>query len=511
MNLTILPRLRDVLPRLSDERFAALEAAIVTAGRAERPIRVAEIDGQTVIVDGHNRYAICLKHGVPYTVENLGRKSLAEAIDVAIGADGGSGRHMTDEQMLVVLLREGKPIPVRNGYTARRVQRVRDLLGSGPDEIARILDPNKPYISIDTAWGKWNRRTNPAAAKPRAAKPAPATPAPERTVETITAETRARAAASAAQSDAKKLAARITELEDQLNFRREAEAVPMRIHTPSARPKSGLRIATPLFLLSDLHFGETVTAVESLGLNTYDLEIAAARMAKCWDNMLWLRADMARTQSCDDTVISLNGDIVSGDIHAELSETNDGGLRAQCRAARVALAPGILAMAEATPGTCHVVCIGGNHGRLTHKQQIKNGHDHSAEHLGVYDPLREQIGVGPRGNIAWHIPEAERYIFDVHGRRVSQQHGTMIRSQGGIGGTLVPMTRWVTRAADADLYLFGHFHEADAYGRIVKNGALIGDSAYTRWLGVESRPPEQVAFVIDADRGVRRFERVSVT
>jgi hypothetical protein len=167
-------------------------------------------------------------------------------------------------------------------------------------------------------------------------------------------------------------------------------------------------------------------------------------------------------------------------------------------------------MADATPGVLHVVCIGGNHGRLTHKQHIKNGTQHSVEHLGVYDPLRRLIG-DMKGKIAWHIPPAERFILDVHGFRVSQQHGTMIRSAGGIGGVLVPMTRWVTRDNAADLYLFGHFHEADAYGKVVKNGATIGSSAYTGWLGIEDRPPEQVAFVIDADRGVRRFERVSVT
>jgi hypothetical protein len=226
--------------------------------------------------------------------------------------------------------------------------------------------------------------------------------------------------------------------------------------------------------------------------------------------MLWLRKDMSRTQSCDDTYLALNGDIVSGDIHDELRETNDGGLRAQCDAAVAAIMPGIKALADATPGVLHVVCIGGNHGRLTHKQHIKNGNQHSVEHIGVYDPLRRYIG-DMGGKIAWHIPPAERFILDVHGFRVSQQHGTMIRSQGGIGGTLVPMTRWVTRDNAADLYLFGHFHEADAYGKVVKNGATIGSSAYTAWLGIEDRPPEQVAFVLDADRGVRRFERVSVT
>jgi hypothetical protein len=331
-----------------------------------------------------------------------------------------------------------------------------------------------------------------------------------RDVATLTAETRAKAQAARFGLESKNLAERVVELEDALAFMHAASAHAPRIHVPRARPKSGKRVGTPQFVLSDLHFGERVTREECLGVNEYNLVIAATRMRKCWDNMLWLRADMSRTVTCDDTVVYLNGDIVSGDIHPELSETNDGGMLDQCDAAANALAPGITEMADATPGVLHIVCIGGNHGRVTHKQQIKNGTQHSAEHLGVYHPLRRSIG-DRKGKIAWHIPRGERFILDIHGRRVSAQHGTMIRSQGGIGGTLVPMTRWVTRVNDADHYIFGHFHEADAYGKIIKNGALIGESAYTKWLGVESRPPEQVAFILDPAHGVRRFERVSVT
>ena len=331
-----------------------------------------------------------------------------------------------------------------------------------------------------------------------------------RTAADIARAARVDADRRAAKADAKALTARVLELEAENAFMHSAAAHPAVVRTPSSRPKSGKRIATPVFLWSDWHFGETVTLEETLGKNAYDLDEADRRASKCIDNCLWLRADMARTQSCDDTVLCINGDMVSGDIHDELRETNDGGLRDQCDRCVGALLPGVRAMAKATPGILHVICIGGNHGRLTHKQQIKNGSQHSVEHIGVYDPLRRQLG-DMGGKIAWHIPPAERFIIDVHGYRVSQQHGTMIRSAGGIGGVLVPMTRWVTRDNAADLYLFGHFHEADAYGKVVKNGALIGSSAYTAWLGIEDRPPEQVAFVLDADRGVRRFERVSVT
>ncbi len=322
---------------------------------------------------------------------------------------------------------------------------------------------------------------------------------------------RAKIVASLAAKETKALVKRVLLLEDALEFMHAAPAHPPSIKTNRSRPKTGIHPGTPNFVLSDLHFGEKVTLEESLGTNEYDMAEAHKRMSKCWDNMFWLRKDMARTVACDDTALYLNGDIVSGDIHDELKETNDGGLRTQCDEAFRALYPGIIELANVTPSILHIVCIGGNHGRLTHKQHIKNGTEHSAEHLGVYDPLRRMIG-DMKGKIAWHIPRGERFMLKIHDRRVSAQHGTMIKSAGGIGGVLAPMSRWTARKNDSDHYIFGHFHEADAYGKIIKNGALIGESGYTQWLGIEGgRPPEQVCFIIDPDHGVRRFERVSVT
>lgn len=332
-----------------------------------------------------------------------------------------------------------------------------------------------------------------------------------RTTTEMSRDARLKRAAEALGVEHKRLVQRVTELEDVIEFRNASrDWKPPRVGSRSS-VKSGKREATPCFVLSDLHIGESVSRAESLGTNLYNLKIAGQRMSKCFDNMLWLRADMARTISAEETVVFLNGDIISGDIHDELRETNDGGLRAQCKAARDMIAPGLLALADVTPGQMHVVCIDGNHGRITPKRQIKTTVEHSAEHFGVYDPLSERIGSGPKGNIVWHVSDAPRFMIDVQGHRMSAQHGDMVRSQGGIGGTLVPLTRWATRTADADYYIVGHFHEADAYGKIIKNGALIGESAYTKWLGVESRPPEQVAFAMDRIRGLRRFERVSVS
>ena len=66
MELKIEEKLRDVLIPLTDEKFAALEDDILRNGCIQ-PIIV----WNGTIVDGHNRYAICQKHGISFkTVEH---------------------------------------------------------------------------------------------------------------------------------------------------------------------------------------------------------------------------------------------------------------------------------------------------------------------------------------------------------------------------------------------------------------------------------------------------------
>lgn len=62
MNIRIEREFKDLIPPLSTEERAGLEADIIRDGRATVPLVVW--DG--VIVDGHNRYEICTKHGLPF-------------------------------------------------------------------------------------------------------------------------------------------------------------------------------------------------------------------------------------------------------------------------------------------------------------------------------------------------------------------------------------------------------------------------------------------------------------
>lgn len=70
------PELNEVLPKLSDADYKALEQSLLTEGYKGAPIMV----WGDVIVDGHNRYEICNKHNIPYEVKSVEFANKEEAI-----------------------------------------------------------------------------------------------------------------------------------------------------------------------------------------------------------------------------------------------------------------------------------------------------------------------------------------------------------------------------------------------------------------------------------------------
>lgn len=62
--LTIDPEFRDLIPPLKTEELAMLEESIIVNG-CESPLIV----WNGIIVDGHNRYTLCHKHGIPFAVQ----------------------------------------------------------------------------------------------------------------------------------------------------------------------------------------------------------------------------------------------------------------------------------------------------------------------------------------------------------------------------------------------------------------------------------------------------------
>ena len=63
-DLTVDPEFRDLIPPLNEEELKLLEESLVADG-CESPLIV----WNGVIIDGHNRYAICQKHDIPFSIQ----------------------------------------------------------------------------------------------------------------------------------------------------------------------------------------------------------------------------------------------------------------------------------------------------------------------------------------------------------------------------------------------------------------------------------------------------------
>ena len=71
----VLPEMADLLPPLTGEQIAALEADLLKNG-CYSPVIVNE---DMVIIDGHNRQSLCEKHGIPYKMAVFSFEDLLEA------------------------------------------------------------------------------------------------------------------------------------------------------------------------------------------------------------------------------------------------------------------------------------------------------------------------------------------------------------------------------------------------------------------------------------------------
>ncbi|MDU3680337.1 MAG: hypothetical protein E7G07_09955 [Flavonifractor plautii] len=100
---TVLAELAGLLPPLSGEQLAALEADLLQNG-CYSPVIVNE---ELVIVDGHNRQSLCEKHGIPYNMAVFAFADLLEAKRWAL--DTQKGRRNLDKWELGKIALKLKP------------------------------------------------------------------------------------------------------------------------------------------------------------------------------------------------------------------------------------------------------------------------------------------------------------------------------------------------------------------------------------------------------------------
>ena len=100
---TVLPEMAELLPPLTGEQLAALEADLLKNG-CYSPVIVNE---DMVIIDGHNRQRLCEQHGLPYQMAVFSFEDMLEAKQWAL--DTQKGRRNLDKWELGKIALRLKP------------------------------------------------------------------------------------------------------------------------------------------------------------------------------------------------------------------------------------------------------------------------------------------------------------------------------------------------------------------------------------------------------------------
>lgn len=262
----------------------------------------------------------------------------------------------------------------------------------------------------------------------------------------------------------------------------------------------------PFLFLSDIHYGEVVDPSQINYINTYNREIAKARIEFTFKTAVELLIDRFNKPVYDGIVVALDGDMISGNIHEELAETNDGPVLQSTVEIAELLIQGIELLANKF-GRVFVPCIVGNHGRIWKKMRAKNRAMDSYEWI-VYHIVYKHFKDDDRVNVV--IPNGPDVQYSVYGVNFLQTHGDQFRGGTGIAGLFSPIMLGMARKQGRqqsvkmpfDVMVIGHWHQYIHTDKLIINGSIKGMDEYAYGLNVPAEDPKQALFIVHPDRGI---------
>jgi predicted phosphodiesterase len=269
-----------------------------------------------------------------------------------------------------------------------------------------------------------------------------------------------------------------------------------------ASPLTGI----PVLFLSDIHFDEVVKPEQIGHSNAYNRVIATERLHYTFKTAVHLLKRHMSKPKYDGIVLALGGDLLSGNIHEELAETNEASINQSVFALLDILVSGVELLIEEF-GRVFVPCVVGNHGRLHRKPRAKNRVYDNFEWL-IYQFLARRFKNDER--VSFYIPDGADAIFEVYGKRICLTHGDQFMGGTGIAGIFSPLMLGMARKQRRQqamnkpfgLMLCGHWHQLIMTETLIINGSVKGADEYSYINNFPFEKPQQACFIVHRDRGV---------
>jgi hypothetical protein len=284
----------------------------------------------------------------------------------------------------------------------------------------------------------------------------------------------------------------LKDLRQRIGFYDAARGEPIKVpewRTPKRKP--GGRVATVIAQMADWHIGEVVEPDEVLFLNAFNEKIAYQRIEKWFRKVVELpRAYMAGVH-IEGLVIPATGDLFTGEIHDELTETNYERVLQSVLNAQEPIIAGLEMLDREYDGKVEVDAVVGNHGRIREKPIFKGRVYDNFEWL-FWSVVRDRLK--DRGSsVVVNVSTSMDMNLSVYDRNYLITHGDQFKGGTGISGAFAPLSlgshrkgkRQSVAGTPMTTMIVGHMHQLINIPGVIMGGTLKGYDEYAFGLNLE--------------------------
>ena len=264
----------------------------------------------------------------------------------------------------------------------------------------------------------------------------------------------------------------------------------------------------PVTMWSDWHWDETVKSEEVGFLNEYNSDVQRERLKRLTQTVIDISYEHMVNPSYPGIVVNLGGDMVTGEIHDELTDTNQRYIFQTLLDLQDNLVASLTLLADQF-GQVFVPCVVGNHGRGTLKPRMK-GVVYTSYEWHLYNQLERYFRNDPRFTF-FISPETDVH-YRVYNHRILLTHGDRMGVKGGDGiiGAIGPIMRGAVKIGrsesqvgrDFDQLVIGHWHQYMDLKGVTVNGTSKGYDEFARLaLRASYEPPIQALWFVNEKYG----------
>jgi hypothetical protein len=253
-------------------------------------------------------------------------------------------------------------------------------------------------------------------------------------------------------------------------------------------------VATVMAQMTDWHLGEVVEPDEVLFLNAFNEGIAALRMERWFHKVVELPRTYVNGVTLEGLVIPATGDLFTGEIHEELTETNYERVLETVLHAQEPIIAGLELLDREYDGHVELDAVVGNHGRKSIKPIFKGRVYDNFEWL-FWSIIRDRLK--DRGSrVVVNVSTSMDMNISVYERNYLLTHGDQFHGGTGISGAFAPLSLGAHRKGKRQdiagvpmkRMILGHMHQLINIPGLIMGGCLKGYDEYAFGLNLPPDP-----------------------